>query len=173
MSPAHKRLRPALVPVAVAVVEDRDDLSGAFGGGRPQTAEGFADLVDAVEDEVGTTEVFEAVIYPEYAVVDVPLKPGDEREISYHWDGDLSESTKGTSDYVPFDLANVDGSLLEGLCDQAEELVEDPRVCYLIVRRPRENLDEGWLWAYTNNEFSQGGYISFDLEGNEVSGSTW
>lgn len=178
------------VPLTIAAVEDGKDalptaVDGAVaagpgvtltGGGRPQTADGFADLVADIGAEFGTTQVFEAVIYPEYAVVDVPLNPAnpnDERELSFYWDGTLSESSRGTSDYAPLDLAEIDGGLFEGLCDEARGLVEDPGVCYLIVRRPRPASDEGWLWAYVSNEFRQGGYINFDREGNEVRRTTW
>jgi hypothetical protein len=43
----------------------------------------------------------------------------------------------------------------------------------LIIRRPRAGSAEGWLWAYTSNDISQGGYINYDLHGTEVSRSTW
>ncbi|HWI44144.1 MAG TPA: hypothetical protein VNS81_11025 [Nocardioides sp.] len=165
------------VPVVVVLV-----IRGATDGGGglavlgkhdAQTPEGFADLVDDLHGKVGSTEVFEAVIYPKYAVVDVPLKKGDERQISYYWDGNLSESSKSTSDDVPFDLASIDGAVLGSLCHQARSLVEDPGTCYLIIRRPRADSPDGWLWAYTSNDFSQGGYINYDLRGNEVGRSTW
>ncbi|MCX6401037.1 MAG: hypothetical protein NTX33_14060 [Propionibacteriales bacterium] len=158
------------VPVLFAVLGSE----GGLGGGEPQSRAGFTEMLDELREETGGTTVFEAVIYPEYAILDVPLKPGDEREISYRWDGGgLEEWTKGTSDYVPFDLAQVDGIGLNGMCDAALDLVEDPTVCYLIVRHPREGLDEGWIWAYTSNDFSQGGYINYSLSGTEVRRTTW
>lgn len=139
-----------------------------------QSSAGFAELVEALEEETGSTTVFEAVIYPKYAVVEVPFKPGDERAVRYYWDGDLDETSKGTSDYQPFDLADVDSSLFPDMCDQARRLVEDPKDCYLIVRRPAAtDTTPTWISAYISNEFSQGGYIEYDLAGVEVGRQTW
>jgi len=43
---------------------------------------GLADLVGAIEAQTGSSEVFEAVLYPTYAVVDVPVDPSSGREAS-------------------------------------------------------------------------------------------
>lgn len=145
---------------------------------RPQSDKGFAGLLEALEEETGSTIVVEAVIYPKYAVVTVPYKPdkpGDERVVRYYWNGDeLDESTKSTAGEEPFDLAQVSGDVLSGLCVHTRDLVEDPGDCYLIVRKPgAEDTTQSWISAYTSNEFSQGGYIQYDLAGTELKRATW
>lgn len=133
----------------------------------PQTAEGFADLLADLEEEHGSNEVFRAVVYPGYAVVDVPFAD-DERSVSYHWDTRLDESSKGTSTEQPFDLDTIDPAGFAGMCDAVRETVADPGDCYLILERPDEP-DGGWISAYSSNEFGQSSYIVFDLDGTEVS----
>lgn len=133
----------------------------------PQTVDGYAAMLEDLEEETGGTTVFRAVIYPGYAVVDVPFAD-DERSVSYHWDGGLDESSKSTSTETPFDLATIDPARFTGMCDAVRDLVDDPKDCYLIVEQPDEP-DGGWISAYTSNEFNQSSYIVFDREGTEVS----
>lgn len=143
----------------------------AFENGEPQTVDGFAGLLEDLESETGSTEVFRAVIYPGYAVVDVPVAPNDEREISYRWSGGLTESTKGTSDDSAFDLSVVDAEQFGGMCDQVSARIDDPGDCYLIIEKPDDTFPDradAWISAYVSNEFSQSAYINYDLEGNEV-----
>lgn len=146
----------------------------AVDDGEPQTAEGFAEMVDELGEETGGTEVFRAVIYPGYAVLDVPVAD-DERYVSHRWDGSFTESTKSTSDDTRFDLADIDPTRFEEMCAEVVSLVEDPGDCYLIVEHPDESTDpeQGWISAYVSNEFSQGGYIEYDLDGNEVRRNSW
>lgn len=145
----------------------------AVDDGEPQTAEGFAEMVDELGEETGDTEVFSAVIYPGYAAVDVPVSD-DDRYVSYRWDGSLTESSKSTSDDLRFDLADIDASGFLDMCEEASGLIEDPGDCYLIIRKPDEDdQDGGWVSAYVSNEFSQGGYVEYDREGNEVNRSEW
>lgn len=163
-----------LVDLVGMAFEDDAEAGSARDGTAGQSGAGFADLLDALEEETGSTDVFEAVVYPGYTVVEVPFKAGDERAVRYYWDGDLDETSKGTSDYQPFDLADVDSSFFPDMCDRARRLVEDPKDCYLIIRRPAvADTDSSWISAYISNEFSQGGYIEFDLEGVELERHTW
>ncbi|MCR1782857.1 hypothetical protein KVF89_09960 [Nocardioides carbamazepini] len=142
------------------------------GADAPQTDAGFDALVAALEEETGSTQVRSVVIYPEYAVVDAPYKPedpSDERELSFYWDGELDEPSKGTGDEEPFDLATVDSAVLDGLCPQVEQLVEDPDGCYLIIERPdAEDETPAWVSAYASNEFNQTAYVEFGLDGAVV-----
>lgn len=133
----------------------------------PQTVDGFANLLEDLEEEHGSTEVFRAVVYPGYAVVDVPFAD-DERSISYHWDTRLDESSKSTSTEQPFELATIDPAGFAEMCDAVRATVEDPEDCYLILEKPDEP-GGGWIRAYTSNEFNQSSYIVFDLDGTEVS----
>ena len=98
----------------------------------------------------------------------------DDRYVGYRWDGSLSETTKSTSDDVRFDLADIDPSGFADMCEEANGLVDDPGDCYLIIGRPDpDDTEQGWISAYVSNEFSQGGYIEYDLDGTEVARHTW
>ena len=112
------------------------------------SAEGFADLVAALEEETGSSTVFEAVLYPGYAVVGVPVDATSDREHSFYWDGDLEETgSKSTTAYERFDLADIDPTVVVSVVDQARAKVEDPQSWYSIVRAPsrhgRRHLDLG------------------------------
>lgn len=145
---------------------------GEPGDDEPQSANGFDALVADLDEETGSTTIRRAVIYPDYAVLTVPYDvddPADERELSYYWDGSFGDPTKGTGDALPFDLATVDGTVLDGLCPQVEELVEDPETCYLVIDKPAD--DDGtpeWITASTSNEFGQSAQIEFELDGTVV-----
>ena len=51
--------------------------------------DGYDDLLDAIEEETGSTEVFDAVLYPTYAVGSLPLDSSTQRDASFTWDGSL------------------------------------------------------------------------------------
>lgn len=172
--PAAKLVVAAFVAVAgvttlIFVLSGGGDEPGAD---QPQTDKGFDALVDALKEERGSSLVRNAIIYPEYAVVDVPYKlddTADEREISYYWDGALRESTKGTGDEEVFDLADVDSAILDGLCPQVEQLVEDPEDCSIYITKPdAEDPTPEWITASTSNEFGQSAYIDFALDGTVI-----
>lgn len=170
--------RRSLKPVAVAVaalgvigVGGFAIVRTVFGHEEPQTVEGFESLLEDIEEKSGSTEVFEAVIYPGYARVDLPVADGDERELSYRWDGGFSMEIKGTTDDEPFDLADVDPSHFDDMCAEVSTLVDDPGTCYLIVRAPDGTVPDGvdaWITAYVSNDFTQSAWISYDLGGDEV-----
>jgi len=161
----------ALGTAAIFAIAGSED-AAAPGADRPQTDKGFDALVAALVDERGSSLVRNAIIYPAYAVVDVPYKLDDltdEREISYYWDGDLRESTKGTGDEEAFDLADIDSSVLDGLCVQVEKLLEDPTDCSIYISKPDpEDTTPEWLRASTSNEFNQSASIEFALDGTVI-----
>jgi hypothetical protein len=144
----------------------------AVDDGEPQTVEGFAEMVDELGEETGGTDVFLAVIYPDYAVLDVPVGD-DDRYASHRWAGTFSESSKGTTDNPRFDLADIDPAPFEDMCAEVSALLDDPDTCYLIVSRPdADDTDQSWVSAYVSNDFSQTAWIGYDREGNEVSRSS-
>lgn len=171
--------RTKMVVLGVAAASLGGGLIFALAGGaddpqtdEPQTDTGFSALLAALDEERGSTVVRRAVIYPTYASITAPYKEdvaSDERELSYYWNGELSESGKGTSDTENFDLATVDASVLDGLCPQVEALVEDSEMCYLVIEKPSAD-DEtpSWIWAYASNEFNQAARIEFGLDGTVV-----
>lgn len=169
--PALKLLVGAAVAVGLVGWGGFSVVRAVFGNDDPQTVDGFRNLLEDLKDKSGSTEVFEAVIYPGYARVGIPYEPGDDREISYRWDGSFGTEIKGTSDEEPFDLADIDPSLFAGMCSTVSTLIDDPGDCYLIIRQPDDTFPEraeAWISAYVSNDFSQSAWIAYDLEGNEV-----
>ena len=130
--------------------------------------EGYAELIDDLEDETGSSVVFEAVLYPGYAVMQVPVDGTTNRYEYRYWDGSLDEATsKSTTDYPRFDLRDVDPDVIVGLVDEARSRVEDPTSWYAIVRQPDDDVDNGtWISAYATNEFGESAYLGGDQEGN-------
>jgi len=127
---------------------------------------GLADLVGEIEAQTGSSEEFEAVLYPTYAVVDVPVDPRSGREASYFWDGELREwGSKGTTDSERFDLGTIRPRVVVGLVEQAKARVEDPSSWYAIVRAPRDATEKTWIWGYATNEFGEPGYVGGDRRG--------
>lgn len=133
------------------------------------TPGGFDDLRSALRQGTGSTEVFEATIYPEYASLGVPAEPTGQRALSYFYNGELAEPSKGRSSYERFDLARIDPQVMLRLVQKAKRLVEDPTSWYVIIRKPGPPFDNGaWFSAYASNEFSESGYLQATLDGTIV-----
>jgi hypothetical protein len=130
--------------------------------------EGYAELIDDLVSQTGSSVVFEAVLYPGYAVMQVPVDSTTNRYEYRYWDGSLDEATsKSTTDYERFNLTEVDPAVIVALVDEARSRVEDPESWYAIVRRPDDEYDNGtWISAYATNEFGESAYLGGDLEGN-------
>ncbi len=169
-----------LVPVVigiVAAVRSYDDGTGGGGGGaggrasspvQLHTAAGFAQLVEAVEQETGSATVFDAVIYPTYAVVSAPAEASGRRSHSYYFDGALRRTGQGTTTDPRFDLGRLDAEVMAQLVARARtELVEKPTMVYLIVRRPEEPADAWWS-VYASNAYTESGYLQADRTGKVV-----
>ncbi len=151
---------------------DSDDLPPAPGAEPDRgevnvlSPEGFDDLVAALEEETGSSTVFEAVLYSEYAVVSVPVDATTDRTHSFYWDGELDESgSKSTSAYERFDLADIDPTVVVSVVDQARAKVEDPQSWYSIVRAPGDSDNDTWIWGYATNEYGESGYLGSDQAG--------
>jgi len=147
------------VPIAPGVAPDPDEVNVL-------SVEGYADLVAAIEQQTGSTTVFEAVLYPTYAVVDVPVDSTTDREHSYYWDGDLEETgSKGTTDYTRFDLADIDADVVVSIVKKARAKIEAPQTWYSIVRAPSATDDGTWIYGYATNEYGESGYLGGDKAG--------
>jgi hypothetical protein len=87
------------------------------------SAAGYADLVAAVKEETGGTQAFSAVLYPTYAVVELPADVTTQREKYYYWDGrDLNnQDANGTSSADRFDLSTIDPAVVVRLVQNSTE----------------------------------------------------
>ncbi len=133
---------------------------------------GYQDLLDAVEEETGATTAFSAVLYPTYAVVELPVDTTSQREEYWYWDGsDLEPNdSKSTSSFERTDLAQVDPAVIVDLIEQVQTLVEDPTSWYAIVRAPDD--DRAVVWAYASNEYSESEYLGARRDGTITYDST-
>jgi len=112
-----------------------DGSSGAGAVTNLHTAAGWKDLVKAIQDESGSTSVYDLVVYPTYA--SVGLDGGKSIERRLYRDGAWQDSFNVRTPIVgsPIDLREVDPQLIERLPDDAAQRlgVEDPTGTYLIV----------------------------------------
>lgn len=133
---------------------------------------GYADLVDAVEQATGSTQAFDAVLYPAYAVVSLPVDRSSQREERWYWDGELEAlGSRSTSSYERFDLASVDARVVVRLVKRVRRHVEGPTTWYAIVRHPDPDLGAS-LWVYASNEFNETAYLAARPDGTVVHDST-
>ncbi|MDO9456577.1 hypothetical protein [Nocardioides sp.] len=166
-------------PTASDPFGDTGDLGGVDDPAEPAvdvppdvlSVEGYADLVAAVRDRTGSTRVFEAVLYLEYAVLDVPVDQSSLRKELLRWDGELGDlGTKGRATEQRIDLAAVDPALLVRLVRRAARLVEDPTASYVIIRGRSTVFDDDGarIYAYASNEFGETAYLATRLDGTLV-----
>jgi len=129
------------------------------------TIDGYADLVAAVEEESGSTEVFSAVLYPRYAVVYLPEQATGKRYRYYYWDGQSLEpnDSKSTSDDPRIDLAQVDPTVMIGLLAQVRTRVEDPNSWYVSIDSIATQGSR--MSVYASNDYGEGAYIVATLTG--------
>lgn len=187
-SPTPTRARTGGIPVVIALLvvgvigvvsfvlvkSVGDDIADAVSPPQLHTKDGWTELTDAVRNETGGTEVFRAVIYPDYASLDLPAEATGKRQITYYFRGELEEGSKGSSSYGRVDLADVDLDALFALLEEAKTLIEDPDTWYLIVEGEFTTFDDPpSMSAYVSNEFSEGGYIEATLDGEELGRHTW
>jgi hypothetical protein len=127
---------------------------------------GFKEMLDALREETGSTTVFDAVLYPGYAVLRVPADKTSKREHSLYWDGDLRRTGQGTSRYTRFDLDSIKPrAVVRLLAGPARQLVEDPTTIYALIHAPPDPDDSAWIYAYATNDYRETGYLAAEKNG--------
>ncbi|MDO9497426.1 MAG: DUF1707 domain-containing protein [Nocardioides sp.] len=136
-------------------------------------ARDFNAMRAAIRRETGSTQSFRAVVYPGYASLELPAESAGQRALSYFYDGDLGEPSKGRSTNERFDLASINPEVMARLARKAKNtLVEDPTAWYVIIEKPGPPFDNGgWFTAYASNEFGESGYLEATLDGTIVNRS--
>lgn len=134
---------------------------------------GYGDLVADVASERGSTEVFEAVLYPGYAVLYLPADATSSRYELWYWDGRLDDldSRNTLTGGERLDLADVDPAVVVRLIRKVKRLVDEPVSWYAIVRAP-DPANGAAITTYASNEYSESEYASATLEGRIVFDST-
>ena len=132
------------------------------------TARGYNRVVREVEAKTGSTTVFNAVIYPGYAVIEVPVDDLSRRSYGWYYNGEWDEWTgKGRADEDRFELDEVSGRTVGSLVSEARGLVEDPNTSYVIVNS--SGREEGvCLSVYASNEHSETAYLDARCDGTVV-----
>ena len=183
-------LLSVVIPIAgvvIALVSARDSFEGAFGTptdettylpGQPpgkgginlHTVEGYQDLVAAVEEETGSTTVFDVSLYPRYAVMQIPVKEGTTRYQTFYWDGELvAQDSKGTTSSEEMSLEDVRPELVIRLLKKVRGLVESPNSWYASARILSGS---GQITAYAGNEYGESAIIQATFDGKITYNST-
>jgi Domain of unknown function (DUF1707) len=135
------------------------------------TPAGLRALVDAVRAEFGSTQVADLTVYPDYAVLAMPVPGAPARTQSYHYQGgfDPSGSTGSRDPGRPLvDIAAIDVDEILGLLAGAGQSldVENPTVHYLIVRDPGTGPQIA-VYA-SNNDTGRSGYLEAKPDGTVI-----
>lgn len=183
-------LLSVVIPIAgvvIALVSARDAFQGTFadptdqttylpgqapgkGGINLHTVEGYQDLVAAVSKQTGATEVFNVVLYPRYAVLDVPVQTGTGRYQSFYWDGELSESnSRGTTTDAAFDMTELRPELMIRLLKKVRGAVESPTSWYCLANT---SSGAGQVIASASNDFSESAQVIATFDGKITYEST-
>jgi hypothetical protein len=126
----------------------------------------------------GTTTIKELTIYEEYALADIPTRPGAKTYDAYEYRAGVARKTGpgGTisaddADEQPFDVTTMPWDSLPALMKRAERdlKVDDPTMRYVIVDRWTFNDDRPTLRFYLSNEYRASGYLAADASGKVVS----
>jgi hypothetical protein len=171
----------AVIALTILVVATSGDDDDATPGGRPQqavpqdrvrlqTAAGFERFVDQTRAKFGTTLVDSAAIYRDYASVEVVVKDDPRRVERWYfgkgYEGDPSKGTR-SADAVTVDLAAIDPAGYARALKRAPAVlgVEDITTTYVVMG---ETGGQPTYSVYVSNEYSESGYYTFTLQGEEV-----
>ena len=135
-----------------------------------QTAKGWSELVAAVEDETGTSRVYDAVVYPEYASINAMVDEGAMRYVYRGGTFELFNSPVTAATQDPVDLADVDADLIEGLPDRTAEQqgMPDYDSAYFIVNTLS---GQPAIMVYVQQEGRLARWSIYDLDGKVIGGT--
>jgi hypothetical protein len=131
------------------------------------TVEGYQDMVDALKAETGATYTFTTVIYPRYAVLEVPTGT-NERYENYYWDGQALElqDIKGTSTEQQVDLSLVDPAQMIEMLNTVRDRLDNPVSWYVVISAWDDSGPQ--ISAYASNDFGESTYIVQALDGTVI-----
>ena len=154
------RRRPRLLPRLRRASGPTDDTTYLPGqapgksGVNVHTVEGYNDMVDALREETGATYAFTAVLYPRYAVLEVPTGTNN-RYQNFYWDGEELElkDIKGTTDDGQVDLSLVDPQQMIDMLNLVRGRLDNPENWYVIIG---DSFGAGpQISAYASNDFGE------------------
>jgi hypothetical protein len=124
-------------------------------------------MVDALSEETGAAYTFSAVLYPRYAVIEVPTGTND-RYQNFYWNGEVIElqDSKGSSSYCQVDLSLVNPQQIIDLLTTVRDRLDNPESWYAIISD--SSCTGPTVSAYASNDFSETTYVSQTLDGAVV-----
>ncbi|MGD9525928.1 DUF1707 SHOCT-like domain-containing protein [Pseudonocardia sp.] len=135
------------------------------------TPEGFTRFLADVQEQLGTTRVAQATVYPGYAVITtaVPGRPG--RAQTYQYRGGLDGPSEGgtrDADQPLVDLAAFDPAVVLPLVAGAPESLKvgEATSTYLIFD---DDGDGPQVAVYASNDYHESGYLEARPDGSIVS----
>jgi len=131
------------------------------------TVDGYNDMVDALGDETDATFAFSAVLYPQYAVLEVPTGTNN-RYQNFYWNGEELElqDVKGTSDDGQVDLSLVDPQMMVDCLNTVRGRLDTPDSWYVVIG---DSFGQGpQMGCYASNDFGETTYISQTLDGTVI-----
>lgn len=160
----------AIVGLIVSGVDQAMDSPEPSSSINLQTAEGWTELVDAVEEETGTSRVYDAVVYPEYASMNAVVDEGAMRYVYRNGAFQLFNSPVTPAVGDPVDLADIDADMVAMLPDQTAERHAMPEYesVYLIVRAVT---GQPTISVYVQQTGRPSRWTVYDLDGDVVGGS--
>ncbi len=140
-----------------------DDAEAAYDGPGPQTPEGFARMLDDLDADAESTVVSSAVIYPEYAVLNV-VSPDDPRLTSsyYYGEGELRDSTGETSlkpDAPVLDLREVNIERAQEWMEEAPKRLDLPDANEAWLNISSFLTEEMRVMVYVSNKYNDAAYL--------------
>lgn len=135
-----------------------------------QTAKGWSQLVAAVDKETGTSRVYDAVVYPEYASINAVVEEGAMRYVYRDGSFQLFNSPVTVATQDPVDLADIDAQLVEGLPDRTAKRqgMPDYDSAYLIINRQS---GEPAIMVYLQQQGKLSRWSIYDLDGKVIGGT--
>jgi uncharacterized protein DUF1707 len=135
-----------------------------------QTAKGWTQLVAAIDKETGTSRVYDAVVYPEYASINAVVDEGAMRYVYRGGSFQLLNSPVTAATQDPVDLADIDADLVEGLPDRTAKRqgMPDYDSAYFIVNRVS---GEPAIMVYLQQQGKLSRWSIYDLDGKVIGGT--
>ncbi|MFE5483477.1 protein kinase [Streptomyces sp. NPDC056527] len=133
-------------------------------------------VIESFRKVSGSTTMKELTIYEDYALAEIPTRPGAKTYDEYEYRNGVARrigpgGTIDGADEQPFDVATMPWDGLPALMKRGDgELkVERPTMRYVIVKGWTFNDDRPTLFFYLINEYSAVGYLAADSKGKVVS----
>jgi hypothetical protein len=131
------------------------------------TVDGYTEMVDALRDETDATFAFSAVLYPRYAVLEVPTGTNN-RYQNFYWNGEELElqDIKGTTDDGQVDLSLVDPQQMVDMLNTVRGRMDNPENWYVVIG---DTFGAGpQISAYASNDFSESTFLTETLDGTVI-----